>query len=205
MKQKYKVFINGKEILFLPQTGENELAGDIIPDYLHPDEIYSRVVESAESNFVVPCKNVDKSFLSFTGNFRLIEAAGGLVTRPGENSEILMIFRHGKWDLPKGKIDDHELPRQSALREVKEECGIDGLQITGELQSSLHLYEITNEVVIKKTYWYLMQSDDQNQPIPQLNEGIEEVRWVSRDQIADLIPKSYRLISEVIGDYLSGL
>jgi len=37
---------------------------------------------------------------------RKIIAAGGLVTN--ENNELLMIFRRGKWDLPKGKADEGE-------------------------------------------------------------------------------------------------
>jgi len=47
--------------------------------------------------------------------------AGGLVTN--ENNELLMIFRRGKWDLPKGKADEGETVEACALREVEEETG----------------------------------------------------------------------------------
>ena len=51
-----------------------------------------------------------------------IIAAGGLVTN--ENNELLMIFRRGKWDLPKGKLDKGETIEECAIREVEEETGI---------------------------------------------------------------------------------
>src|SRR5436190_23606499 len=45
-----------------------------------------------------------------------VEAAGGLVYN--ENGDVLMIFRKGKWDLPKGKLDDGEDIASCAVREV---------------------------------------------------------------------------------------
>jgi 8-oxo-dGTP pyrophosphatase MutT (NUDIX family) len=46
-----------------------------------------------------------------------IIAAGGLVLN--EDKEILMIFRRGFWDLPKGKLDPDETIEHCALREVQ--------------------------------------------------------------------------------------
>ncbi|MFM8758223.1 MAG: NUDIX domain-containing protein, partial [Methylophilaceae bacterium] len=43
-------------------------------------------------------------------------AAGGLVEN--ELGQVLMIFRRGKWDLPKGKLDPNESIDECALREV---------------------------------------------------------------------------------------
>ena len=58
----------------------------------------------------------------FQATFKVIEAAGGMVQN--EPNEILFIFRHDKWDLPKGKIEEEKAKKWLALREVKEECGI---------------------------------------------------------------------------------
>ena len=63
----------------------------------------------------------------------LIEAAGGLVYNL--DNQLLMIFRNGKWDLPKGKLNPGEIIRQCAIREVKEECGINNLTIIKKITS----------------------------------------------------------------------
>lgn len=52
---------------------------------------------------------------SFLSMFKIVEAAGGLIIN--EKGETLFIFRRGKWDLPKGKID----VRHS--KSVKQESG----------------------------------------------------------------------------------
>ncbi|HEX2606721.1 MAG TPA: NUDIX hydrolase, partial [Flavisolibacter sp.] len=43
---------------------------------------------------------------SFQQRFTVILAGGGLVLSPAKS--ILLIFRRGKWDLPKGKLDEGE-------------------------------------------------------------------------------------------------
>src|SRR5215469_11706824 len=61
-----------------------------------------------------------------------IIAAGGLVFN--DKNELLMIFRRGKWDLPKGKLDEGESIEACAVREVQEETGLNV-----ELQSFIGL------------------------------------------------------------------
>ena len=52
----------------------------------------------------------------------IIQAGGGLVEN--EKGEVLFMFRRGKWDLPKGKLDPGETLEACALREVEEETGV---------------------------------------------------------------------------------
>ncbi|MBK8711560.1 MAG: NUDIX domain-containing protein [Niastella sp.] len=58
----------------------------------------------------------------FSRQFTFIEAAGGLVQN--EDKEILFIYRSGKWDLPKGKIEKKETPQIAATRKIQEETGL---------------------------------------------------------------------------------
>ena len=128
----------------------------------------------------------------------MIEAAGGLVFN--KDGDILMIFRNGKWDLPKGKLEIGESVEECAIREVEEECGIVGLDIIEKLLETYHTYNMDGEEVLKKTYWYKMKTDYSAKLIPQLEEGITKVSWIDKDQITEKIRNSYGNISDVL-DY----
>lgn len=67
-----------------------------------------------------------------------IEAGGGVVEN--EEGDILMIYRRGKWDLPKGKRDDGEDIAACALREVAEETGLQQLQLGEKICDTFHIY-----------------------------------------------------------------
>lgn len=66
-----------------------------------------------------------------------IDAGGGVVEN--EAGDILMIYRRGKWDLPKGKRDDGEDIAQCALREVAEETGLQQLQLGEKICDTYHI------------------------------------------------------------------
>ena len=128
----------------------------------------------------------------------MIEAAGGLVFN--KDGDILMIFRNGKWDLPKGKLEIGESIEECAIREVEEECGIVGLDIIEKLLETYHTYNMDGEEVLKKTYWYKMKTDYSAKLIPQLEEGITKVSWVDKDQISKKLKNSYGNISDVLNE-----
>ena len=121
----------------------------------------------------------EKYTLEGTINLPVIESAGGLVCN--RNHHILLMFKRGKWDMPKGRIEDSQCPEVSALREVEEETGlkIDKLTIRGKLVSTFHTTSHHKKDYLKKTHWYLMDYDgDDDDTDPQVEEGIIECRWV---------------------------
>jgi len=126
----------------------------------------------------------------------MIEAAGGLVFN--KDGHILMIFRNGKWDLPKGKLEEGENKKQCAKREVEEECGIVGLDIIDKLLETYHTYNLQGKEILKRTYWYKMNTDFDGKLIPQIEEEITKVSWVDKDQISEKLKNSYRNISDLI-------
>lgn len=105
-------------------------------------------------------------------------AGGGYVIRPGETEpSVLLIFRRGVWDLPKGKLDPGETIEACALREVQEEVGIRELTMTQPLGTTLHTYREKGYFRIKTTYWYQMATPETNFT-PQAEEDIEAVTWM---------------------------
>lgn len=107
-----------------------------------------------------------------------VVAGGGFVTRVRkERRDLLLIFRRGRWDLPKGKLDEHETVRECALREVREEVGVWDLKIRKTLGETVHGYADGSRYAVKTTYWYEMSTAGGSFH-PQEKEGIEAVEWV---------------------------
>jgi 8-oxo-dGTP pyrophosphatase MutT (NUDIX family) len=132
----------------------------------------------------------------FCADYSLIEAAGGLVYN--NECQLLMIFRNNKWDLPKGKLEQNENIKECAIREVQEECGASGLRIINALQDTYHIYEINGIKILKRTYWFSMHTDSKCSLEPQIEEGITEVVWVDKEQIAEKLNNSFRNIKELL-------
>ena len=108
-----------------------------------------------------------------------VDAAGGLIYRKADSTspEVVMIYRWGKWDLPKGKREKGEDIADCAAREVSEELGIGKPKIIRELARSYHEYERNGKMWGKTVYWYIMTSNEQSFH-PMTEEDIEDAKWV---------------------------
>jgi ADP-ribose pyrophosphatase YjhB (NUDIX family) len=131
-----------------------------------------------------------------TENRATVLAGGGLVEN--EKGEILFMFRRGKWDLPKGKLDPGETMEACAMREVREETGVENLTITGFLIITKHNYEERGMRLIKESHWYLMKAAEGQKLVPQTEEDITDLRWFPVDNLAIVIRNTYPGIIEVL-------
>ena len=141
----------------------------------------------------------DAVALALKETFRMAPAAGGVVVKDGK---FVSIVRKGIPDLPKGHIEKGETPEVAALREVEEETGIGKLHIINELPSTWHCYLEHDEWTLKRTYWYLMESEETIQPKPQTEEGITEIKLIGNEGIEDFLKNTFRSISEILGKEL---
>lgn len=128
----------------------------------------------------------------------IIIAGGGIVTN--ELGELLMIFRRGKWDLPKGKLDKGESIEECAIREVEEETGVQNLQLGELLLVTKHEYfdKWVQADVIKETHWYRMSVPGIPKLVPQTEEDITAIEWTSIADIAKRLNESYETIRQVL-------
>jgi 8-oxo-dGTP pyrophosphatase MutT (NUDIX family) len=133
--------------------------------------------------------NIQLLFEKFTKNFRIIEAAGGIVKN--SNDELLFIFRNGLWDFPKGKIEKNESIKEAALREVEEECGIRQLKLDKLIDKTYHIYKVNNQYIFKISYWFLMFSDYLEELSPQFEEGITKAEWISEQNLTKVLVNTF--------------
>ncbi len=203
----YKVFYLSKEIIFTQSDREivalsNDMVvnvsklgmlGSAYQAYINDDE-YARLIFICTNKFEI-------AFRKFISLFKNIEAAGGLVRN--DKNELLMIYRLGKWDLPKGKIEGNESPAMAALREVNEETGVNSLEITQKLDSTYHIYYVNNRKFLKTTHWFEMQCKDKKMPVPQLVEGITMVEWLEKDGVRMAMKNTYDSLRDLLGSHLT--
>lgn len=202
----YKVFFNGSTI----QIGDDDkksFKNNITQAVdCENNEFVKKIISDIESgdktgNFVILNNDRDRLWKCFKNQMTEIPAAGGLVQKTDRS--LLFIKRLGVWDLPKGKIEKDETPESAAIREVEEECGVSGLKITRQLDSTFHIYrspylQFPDNLVLKETKWFLMSCDDNQKLVPQKEESIEEAKWFAFDEIDKVLMNTYLSIREFL-------
>ncbi len=134
---------------------------------------------------------------------RVVTAAGGMVLN--DKDEILFIYRKKRWDLPKGKTEKNETIEASAIREVEEETGVEGLKVTKFLQKTYHIFKRKGRYRLKVTHWYEMRTSYEGELRPETKEGIEKAKWKDLKKSQKALQKSYANIKLLFSEkYLTG-
>ena len=122
-----------------------------------------------------------------------------MVFREGEGEPFVLLIRRNEiWDLPKGKIEKGETDPECAVREVEEETGAVGVEITDYLCTTWHEYIENGEPAGKTTVWYLMKESSVYGEgyAPQEEEGITELKWVPLSEAMGLV--GYNNLKQVL-------
>lgn len=197
----YKVFFNDRTIFLSDELPDmDEVMYDFIISFRNAGDLKPQVMNYLNSdkpgNLYVYHSDIEYCMNTFRSCFTVIPAAGGLVKN--NRNENLVMFRRGRWDLPKGKADTGESPEETALREVEEECLIRGLEIKEYLITTYHIYFLEDEPVLKETIWYEMKYDGKKTPKSPGKEGIEKIIWLPYNQLDKISDNTFPTVLDVI-------
>jgi len=140
-------------------------------------------------------KNEEKLEKHLRKKLPVVEAAGGLVYN--QKKEILFIYRNSKWDLPKGGVEKKESYEAAAIREVEEETGVEGLEISHFIMKTYHVFKRNEKFKLKITYWYEMYTDFKGELTPQLEEDIKKAKWKNFEKSQKALQDSYENVKLV--------
>ena len=72
---------------------------------------------------------------------------------------LLLHYEAGHWDFPKGNQEKNEKEEQTALREIKEETGIEDIEVRDGFRETVnYYYKRGEETVYKEVIFFLAQS-----------------------------------------------
>lgn len=100
-------------------------------------------------------------------------SAGGIVFKDNK----VLLTKHSKnkhWSFPKGLIDPGQTSQQAAIREVKEEGGIEA-EIVDKVGYSKYVYTSNEEKIFKVVTYFLMKYKSGS--IQDHDWEVEEVGW----------------------------
>jgi 8-oxo-dGTP pyrophosphatase MutT (NUDIX family) len=139
------------------------------------------------------CENHKAVAEKIKGMFKVLKAAGGVVLK---DNKWLLMYRRGKWDLPKGKLDRGESSRKAAVREIEEETGVKAV-VREKICTTWHTYTMQNNRILKRTKWYLLDCLDDSALAPQVEEDIEQLEWLDYSEVQKVMVNSFSSIRYV--------
>jgi 8-oxo-dGTP pyrophosphatase MutT (NUDIX family) len=199
-----KIYFNDKP-LFLTDSITPELE----PYKHHDDAVFMDELSSPAINSMIHEMKTEKVhagiFLhenlealkhAFFKKFLLIQTGGGLIEN--DHGEYLLIFRRGKWDLPKGKLDPGETLEECTIREINEETKLVDLSIKKHLINTYHTYDENGKHILKENCWFVVHARGEQHPEPQLEEDITDLKWVRPGKLEACTNNSMPSILDVL-------
>jgi 8-oxo-dGTP pyrophosphatase MutT (NUDIX family) len=120
-------------------------------------------------------------------------SAGGVLVRRLRGDWVVAAIRpagkkRGVWALPKGNIAPGEDPRDTALREVKEETGANG-RLVEKLGDVRYVYNWKGERIFKVVSFFLLRytSGRLGELPPESAHEVDEVRWLPLEEAPRLL------------------
>ncbi|MBD0834368.1 NUDIX hydrolase [Aestuariibaculum suncheonense] len=192
----YKVFVGDKPIILTTQIEEETNFKNYLLDTVNIRKVIKELNTTNLQEVRLIHKKEDKLLKKFLKKLPNVVAGGGKVYN--DDNDILFIYRNDKWDLPKGKVEGAETIEKTAIREVSEETGVAGLEITKPLETTYHIFKRNGRYKIKITYWFEMKTSFKGNLYAQEEEGITKVAWLGSQEVNEALQNSYANIQALV-------
>ncbi|MFB9055777.1 NUDIX hydrolase [Mariniflexile ostreae] len=192
----YKVFVNDKPIVLTTEVEEETYFKNYDLKKVDLGKVIRKLNNTKLKEARLIHHKKEKLIKKFLKKLPNVVAGGGKVYN--DEGDILFIYRNDKWDLPKGKTEGIESIEKTAIREVMEETGVAGLEITKPLNTTYHIFKRNGRYKIKVTYWFEMKTSFKGVLYPQEEEGITEVAWLNKKKAKKALKNSYANIKELM-------
>ena len=192
----YKIFVGDKPIILTTEVAQETDFKNYKLKTVDIVKAIKKLQQKEIQSIRLISKNKDKLLKRFLKLLPNVIAGGGKVYN--DKGRILFIYRNNKWDLPKGKAENNETIKETAIREVEEETGVKGLEITKPIETTYHIFKRNSRYRIKITYWFEMKTSYTGKLIPQKKEGITKVKWLKPKQIKKAMDNSYANIKGLV-------
>ena len=194
----YKVFVNDKPLFLTDEIVKETDFQLFLLESADIKQIIVKIFQNKIQKAYLYHPDEKEIMKTLKTKIPIQKAGGGLVYN--NKNQVLFILRNGKWDLPKGGIEKGEAIEDTALREVEEETGVNGLIISQKLQKTYHIFKRNGQFKLKVTHWFEMKTDFDGIPQGQVEEGIEKVVWLHQEEIPQALKNSYENIKLLFAD-----
>jgi len=117
-----------------------------------------------------------------------IERLAGAVVYAENDGEIYLALVHdifGHWTLSKGGIEENEEVKEGAVREIKEEIGVD-IEIEGELGNNEYIASQPEKGKVRKQVSYFLAKAPHTELTLEQKGGLDDAKWFKVAEILDL-------------------
>lgn len=185
----YKVFVNDSPLILTNRLSETVNGNYFLLNGTAIKDAINALMKNKLDEAFIYHPNNEEILKKFTKKIPLVVAAGGIVTNKA--GRVLFIYRNGKWDLPKGKLDKGETLEECAIREVMEETGVTDLNIENFLRTTYHVFKRNGKYKLKEVHWYAMTTTYDGILKGEKKEGIVKVKWKGPRKIKKALENSY--------------
>lgn len=156
--------------------------------YSVPEVIALPIIEGSSGYLRWLKEQVTPTALSRRDNIRTVRevSAGGVMYRKhGDSIQIALIHVRNRWGLPKGHVEEGERVEETALREVREETGLEGRVVKklGDIRYSYRDKTKEGEPIriYKRVHFYLLRYVKGD--VRDHDHEVDEARWFPMDQV----------------------